>query len=363
MRIYYGFIDLAGSLLNEYSVMENSTKYHRIPQLDGVRAISILLVLGAHLAPLKIPGLGKYLEFNSTAGLMGMSLFFCLSGFLVTSALLKSQDVYAFFVRRFARILPLAYLFSVTVFFLVGRDVNILVGHLLFLNNYETYSLTQYSSHYWSLCVEMTFYISVGLVVLAAGRRGLILVPIACVVITVLSINDGVTSAIATHYRIDEILSGGVLALFYSNYFGEFHVSQKVQKIVKSGLLLWLLVWAASCYPQFESPMLYLRPYTTALLVYSIILTENKLVLSFLVNGIFSYIAKVSYALYIIHGAARAGILSGGTKMDLYLIKRPITLLITIVGAHISTFYYEQFWMDKAREHLAKQAARDQQAG
>lgn len=290
-----------------------------------------------------------------------MSLFFCLSGFLVTSALLKNQDIYVFFVRRFARILPLAYLFSITVFFLVGRDINVLVGHILFLSNYETFSSTQYSSHYWSLCVEMAFYISIGLTVLAAGRRGLILVPIACVAITALSIRDGVTAAIATHYRIDEILSGGILALFYSNYFGNSPSFQKARQIIKNGLPLWLLIWAVSCYPPIESPMLYLRPYTTAMLVYSIILTENKLVLAFLINGIFSYIAKVSYALYIIHGAARAGIFSGGSKMELYLIKRPITLLITFVGAHISTFYYEQFWLDKAREHLAKRLSRVQQ--
>ena len=145
------------------------TSSGRIPQLDGVRALSILLVLGAHLLPLKLPGGNKYFEFNSTAGLMGMSLFFCLSGFLVTSALLRNQDVYEFFVRRLVRVIPLAYAFTLIVFFLAGMNPDILLGHMLFLTNYETYHSTQYSSHYWSLCVEMAFYFSVGISVLAAG--------------------------------------------------------------------------------------------------------------------------------------------------------------------------------------------------
>ena len=55
----------------------------RLPALDGLRAISILLVLAAHMLPLG----PKILGLNFTAGAMGMSLFFALSGFLIASAL------------------------------------------------------------------------------------------------------------------------------------------------------------------------------------------------------------------------------------------------------------------------------------
>ena len=49
---------------------------YRLPVLDGLRAIRILLVLAAHMLPLG----PKLLQLNHTAGVMGMSLFFALIG-------------------------------------------------------------------------------------------------------------------------------------------------------------------------------------------------------------------------------------------------------------------------------------------
>jgi peptidoglycan/LPS O-acetylase OafA/YrhL len=60
----------------------------RLPVLDGLRAISILLVLAAHMLPLG----PKVLRLNETAGPMGMSLFFALSGFLITSGLRENAE-------------------------------------------------------------------------------------------------------------------------------------------------------------------------------------------------------------------------------------------------------------------------------
>ncbi|HKT54985.1 MAG TPA: acyltransferase family protein, partial [Caulobacteraceae bacterium] len=74
--------------------------------LDGVRAVSILLVLSGHLLPLG----PKVLGLNAPAATGGMSLFFVLSGFLITRFLLESDSLVEFYVKRLARIVPLAYL-------------------------------------------------------------------------------------------------------------------------------------------------------------------------------------------------------------------------------------------------------------
>src|SRR5437667_9931257 len=84
----------------------------KFPILDGLRAISILLVLADHLLPLG----PKILQLNATAGSMGMSLFFALSGFLITSGLIKNPNISEFMARRLARILPLAYVYTMVVF-------------------------------------------------------------------------------------------------------------------------------------------------------------------------------------------------------------------------------------------------------
>src|ERR1700756_2090390 len=69
--------------LDEHHTRRSEQEDHGVPALDGLRAISICLVLAAHLLPLG----PKALHLNSTAGPMGMSLFFVLSGYLIISTL------------------------------------------------------------------------------------------------------------------------------------------------------------------------------------------------------------------------------------------------------------------------------------
>ena len=85
----------------------------RIPSLDGLRALSIFLVVSLHtLQRYSINhhvGLGWYALFN---GSDGVSIFFVISGFLITSLLLQEQrkrgsiSLRGFYLRRAFRILP-----------------------------------------------------------------------------------------------------------------------------------------------------------------------------------------------------------------------------------------------------------------
>src|ERR1035441_6727486 len=84
----------------------------RIPSLDGLRAISIVLVLFAHLCG--SPGFLGYgaMRFTGGVGPLGVQVFFVISGFLITGLLLKEHaktgriSVPAFYFRRAFRILP-----------------------------------------------------------------------------------------------------------------------------------------------------------------------------------------------------------------------------------------------------------------
>jgi peptidoglycan/LPS O-acetylase OafA/YrhL len=322
----------------------NLAKTHtadKFPVLDGLRAISILLVLACHLLPLG----PKAVQLNGTAGAMGMSLFFALSGFLITSALITNQSISEFATRRLARILPLAYLYTIVVFLIFSFDLKATLWTDLFLVNYVTQYLTDWNAHFWSLCVEMQFYFGIALVVLIGGRKSLWIVWPACLAITLLRVNAGEYINIRTHLRVDEILSGACVATLWQ--------SGVKFKVAPGVALIAALVWAFSAWP-LAGGIQYFRPYTAALLLLASLnygaVNPNTL----LASRPLRYIATISYALYIIHPATAHGWMSEGGAEIKYLIKRPISLVLTFLLAHISTFYWENRWQSAARRWLKK---------
>src|SRR3954451_4257199 len=103
----------------------------RIPVLDGWRATSILLVLGAHLMPLG----PHWMLLNDTAGAMGMALFFTLSGFLITQFLAGGMPVGDFLARRLARIIPLCWAAVTALVLWHSYDLTTIVRNYLFVAN------------------------------------------------------------------------------------------------------------------------------------------------------------------------------------------------------------------------------------
>ena len=178
--------------------MSTAESESKLPVLNGLRAISILLVLACHLLPLG----PKAMRLNEVAGAMGMSLFFALSGFLITSGLIKNPNVQDFIERRLARILPLVYAYTVVVFLVFTFSPMTLIWTNLFTVNYLWQYLDPgWSAHLWSLCVEIHFYLAIALVVLLFGQSGLWIVWPACLAVTLMRISTGTHISIVTHLR------------------------------------------------------------------------------------------------------------------------------------------------------------------
>lgn len=312
-----------------------------VPELDGVRAFSILLVLATHLLPVGPASL----RLNGMTGLMGMSLFFCLSGFLITRFLHDSPAISTFLTRRIARIVPLLLLYAVIVAGLMFQRWDTFLGIVLFYLNYSDPLIFKGVSHLWSICVEGHFYLAIALVIAFFGRRGFWAVPVAAVIVLILRIDAGAYSNIRTHLRVDEILSGSMLALIWLNRSHPMlaWVIQKLSKAFFPCLVLWLL----SCH-DIGGPFNYLRPYFAMGLVGSILFQPEGLVRKTCRLGGLRYIAKISYALYIWHPMTALGWMSEGDKWTLYLIKRPLSFLMTFVLAHVSTHTLERYFIGLA---------------
>jgi peptidoglycan/LPS O-acetylase OafA/YrhL len=145
---------------------------HR-PALDGLRGIAVLLVIAAHL--------GKNLGYEA-GGTAGVTLFFVLSGFLITSLLLEEHDrtghvsLRAFYARRTRRLLPaLTVLLAAvaTVYVALGVPLRLLVSVVFYVANWTRANGYDIGlvNHTWSLAIEEQFYIVWPLVLILTVRR------------------------------------------------------------------------------------------------------------------------------------------------------------------------------------------------
>ncbi|MEV0891778.1 acyltransferase family protein [Promicromonospora sp. NPDC050262] len=144
----------------------------RIPGLDGLRAVAVVAVVAFHLAPAWVPG-----------GFLGVDVFFVVSGFLITTLLLREVAgtswirLPRFWVRRARRLLPalaLVLVTSIPVARLVEPDLTVgigrqLLGAVTFSTNWvEIAAGTDYFDEsqpellriLWSLAIEEQFYLA-----------------------------------------------------------------------------------------------------------------------------------------------------------------------------------------------------------
>jgi peptidoglycan/LPS O-acetylase OafA/YrhL len=306
---------------------------HRFAMLDGWRALSITLVLAAHLLPLG----PKSLQLNEAVAAMGMALFFTLSGFLITRFLtVEHASVRSFVIRRFFRIVPLSWLVCLIVLPLNRATFSTYLAHLFFYANLPPFWLIPMTSHLWSLCVEMQFYVGIALIVATFGRRGLYFIPLLCLGVTGLRIFTGAHISIVTWLRIDEILAGGIVALAYSGWFGSWPM--RLVRHINVYAMLPLLLLASH---RMGGALEYLRPYLAATMVAASLVNAPPLLARIFEHRLTGWIATISYALYIIHGVLMNSWLGSGHVVEKYL-KRPVLICLTFLLAHLSTYRFEQ---------------------
>ena len=330
--------------------MQNDKKY--LPILDGWRALSILLVLAGHWLPL---GPAEW-QLNASVAASGMALFFCLSGFLITQFLSADPRVGVFLVKRIFRIIPLAWLAIAILVFFNQPSSFVTTANFLFFANMNPNALMVGGEHLWSLSVEMQFYFFMALLVLLAGRRAILLIPVSTLFITSLRIYANQPISIVTWHRVDEIFIGGCVALAWGSQnmrsrAVKFHPYLSIASLV--GLFTVSL-------PQLD-PLGYLRPYLAGATVFASLYAFPEGLYRFWTSRTAKYIAQISYAVYVFHGMLNATPLGGHnvSKIEKYLLRIPLAIT-TLVLSHISTFYYEKKAIALGNRLATKMVSSDQ---
>ena len=314
------------------------TSADRMPRLDGLRGIAIIMVMFFHLAAFPPHSrLDHLFERITQYGWTGVDLFFILSGFLITGILLDARDTpnyfRNFYVRRALRILPLYYGFVLALIFiypLAGAhfraERNVLlqnetwiwthtVNWLVMLTGDFTSRTTLGVGGFWSLAIEEQYYLMWPALVLLLSRRALLR---TCLALTIFSIiarflmaEMGCTWAAiysATFARFDPLAIGGALAVAARSAAG-LRLLRKPAWITGSLALGGLLLVDLAIHHLRHNNEVVLATQLTLLPVLwgsSLVLTQTAATSSLIAivtqTRLLRSFGKYSYSLYLFHG-------------------------------------------------------------
>jgi peptidoglycan/LPS O-acetylase OafA/YrhL len=306
-----------------------STGIGYVPFLDGLRALSVLMILGFHkLGPLteKISGLVN--------GWISVDLFFLVSGYLITSILLKEQDkkgsfsLKNFYVRRWLRLCPAYYVFLAIMFvWMLLRGQHDYAAYLIagsYLSNMDSvfaWGLLAAKTgllHTWTLGVEEQFYLLWPTCLRKTGRWALAFCLGVCVLVyiwrLVLVVQGASWVRIYEGFdtRIDTIMFGVATCLLWRisalrEKVTPFLSRNAIQLVIAATLLLvchWLthpgcgvrseevLLWAV------KMPVVLLL---ICLLIVSLLANSNTLLGRILSSKPLTWIGRLSYSIYLWH--------------------------------------------------------------
>jgi peptidoglycan/LPS O-acetylase OafA/YrhL len=305
-----------------------------MPSLDGVRGLAILLILLLHfVANMQATnGLERLVMRTLDFGILGVDLFFVLSGFLITGILVDSKGSDGFFqnfyARRTLRIFPLYYAVLFILIVVLPRIPPFAGPELDFLRAEQAWAWfygvnvfaalrgaleMPYIDHFWSLAVEEHFYLFWPLLVFACSQKTLLKVS-AGLSVGALAARFAASFAhvnpvaiyVLTPYRLDALCIGGFLAVYARQPGGLDRLVRYAKPAAIVTLLLNASTYAAVKinHDVFDSvrqfrPTLFAMLF--ALLIVAAIVSPPGTVVNRFFGPELRLLGKYSYGLYVFH--------------------------------------------------------------
>ncbi|TGK04662.1 acyltransferase [Leptospira selangorensis] len=314
------------------------------PALNGVRAISIMMIIGLHIwigANHFIPNIPYLLDTALKNLTAGIDLFFILSGFLIYGNLLKEKVKYGniklsfFYIKRSLRIFP-AYYFLLLVQYLSMRgmlkslnaaenldasktllkqslteSISYAWADIFYISNYTKGRLFDYG---WSLSIEEQFYLilpplcALLFFKISDSTRRILLVGLYFIPVILRAVYSQFdilpTHIIYTHSetRFDSLIAGMLCSEFFlSSYYSNFF--QK--KPIRYSVLSVSIILAAIGFLTEKTAFTQIYAYNCLNLGFAgivlVSLSENSYIGKFLSFSVFRPIARVSYTMYLWH--------------------------------------------------------------
>jgi peptidoglycan/LPS O-acetylase OafA/YrhL len=326
----------------------------RISSLDGLRGIACLLIVCMHTAA--IP----------TAGFIGVSLFFVLSGYLISSLLLEEQTatgtirIGRFYALRCVRLLPPFAVAYVLCCIMAARWPEIFptiaprdLPEILFATNlFLGQALNPFPplSHVWSLSAEWQFYFGWPFILLllckmGIGRRGLI---VTCLIGIMMSW----AWRILTGMDLRGLMVGVLIAVISRDHrFRQVAMSKTALIMAPLALALFLLL----SFTQAATPAMMIIGVDIAIalggaMIFVCANMEHPWLSPALSHPILRYFGRISYGLYLYHFPfAWLMFAQGYTPVQIALIVIPLSIII----ADFSWRFLEAPLLTLAKEYCA----------
>ncbi|MGH6990297.1 MAG: acyltransferase family protein [Stellaceae bacterium] len=360
------------------SCADMAARAGRVPGLDGLRAVAIMLVLGAHL-----------IDDRWFPGGFGVLVFFVISGFLITRLLLaelkarRTISLGAFYLRRIVRLYPAVLVYTalvILVFALAAPgklDWREPISALFYFANYlfAHYSVAHITvtmpfTHFWSLSIEEQFYIVFpALLLLVRGRPGAVvaLAVVACLVPLALRLvaaidHPGLLGTeyfyLRTELRLDAIAFGVLIAGLCELPKGRALLQWLIGPAPVAVALALLIFCFADRAPFFRETWRYtLLAGTIAIGLSAVMFSGRYAPLNWLLNTApLTWIGRLSYSLYVWHLAVAEAVRYEFAGRP-HLAVAAVALVATFAAAALS-YYGLELPLTGLRRRLGSRAGR-----
>ena len=340
---------------------EQLFNYKTIPSLNGWRAVAVTLVVLGHLkTTLKPDNLIYKILDNLIFADFGVRIFFVLSGFLITTLLIKEKNkmgkinIRNFFIRRFLRIVPVLWLYLIVVTILnrlFGFDLTLpyFLGPLLYVTNFYFFPGTWILGHTWSLAVEEQFYLIWPFVFCLIKKPlyfSLVLVILIPFINVLVYIKPNFTYFTLQPFLkpAAAIFTGTIMAILWSKNFHGFNVAHWLKTFFFSMAVgLAFLISLAQHHGKLG---IILLPFGDIILnlciVYMITFSviKNTSIRVILNTKILTYIGILSYSIYIWQQLfiIPNDMFSNWARYFVF----PVNILVIAIVAWLSHYYFEK---------------------
>jgi peptidoglycan/LPS O-acetylase OafA/YrhL len=343
--------------------------------LNGIRAIAAIAVVISHITL----SLGEFnlnpFIFGATpegtpGGLnlanYGVTMFFALSGFLITYLLLKEQekrrtvDVKKFYIRRILRIHPLYFAYLLICLLVITSTKTVFVPqsifyYIFFLPNMPFILGTSlpFLAHYWSLGVEEQFYIAYPWIIKKIEKIGFFLISLTLLLIA-LKVTVRIIDAHYDGYsfiylllsvcRFQCMLIGALGAIYYyrqNKKFINFSTALLTQ------IVCWIIIGLIT-FNRFHIASVLDNEIVSVVTTFIILgqITKRNLIFNLDLKP-FDFLGKISYGIYVIHPLIIFALSKLLSDLNLpillnYLIVYASVLGVTILTAYLSYEYFEK---------------------